>query len=285
MLLAFLQVIPPRDVIPKARASAMKSIALQPDLAEPHATLGYLAGMFEWDWPTAQRELHEAMRLNPAYAWAPHWYGLLAAPKSIDEALTYVTLARDLDPLSPIIQTAIGIIHHLRRDYSAALRTYTQVLDTETAFAPAHYYIGLTYEQMGEYEQATTNLRRASEIAGRAWAGGLQVGAERGREFAHLALERGGELARELLVEVEQLSRDRYVSPYNVMLIHLGLGDVDAALHSLEAAIEDRASWLWHTPLEARFDRVRNDPRFRELVARRGLEAGVTGLRAATSCT
>jgi serine/threonine protein kinase len=267
VLLAFLQVIPPRDVIPKARASAMRSIALQPDLAEPHATLGYLAGMFEWDWPTAQRELHEAMRLNPNYPWAPHWYGILAATKSMDDALKYATLARDLDPLSPIIHTAVGIVHHLRRDYSAALRTYTQVLDTETAFAPAHYYIGLTYEQLGEYERATTNLRRASEIAGRAW---LFLGA-----LGHCYGVSGqSELARELLAEVEQLSRDRYISPYNVMLIHLGLGEVDAALRSLEEALEDRASWLWHSPLEPRFDGIRNDARFRELLARYGLEAG-----------
>jgi serine/threonine protein kinase len=266
VMLAFLQVMPPRDVIPKARASALRSIALQPDLAEPHATLGYLAGMFEWDWPTAQRELRESMRLNAAYAWAPHWYGLLVPPRSMEEALQYVTLARDLDPLSPIIHTAVGIIHHLRRDYLPALRTYTQVLDTETNFAPAHYYIGLTYEQLGDYEQATVNLRRAAEIAGRAW---LFLGA-----LGHCYGVSGhGDLARELLGEVEQWSRDRYVSPYNVMLIHLGLGDTDAALRSLEQALEDRASWLWHTPVEARFDGIRNDPRFRELLARYGLEA------------
>jgi serine/threonine protein kinase len=266
VMLAFLQVIPPRDVIPKARASALKAIALEPELAEPHATLGYLAAMFEWDWPTAERELKEAMRLDPAYPWAPHWYGILVAPKSLDESLKYVTLARELDPLSPIIQTAIGINHHLSRDYPAALRIYTQILDTETAFAPAHYYIGLTYEQMGEYELAITNLRRAAEIAGRGW---LFLGA-----LGHCyGISGQQELAHELLREVEQWSRDRDISPSNIMLIHLGLGDDAATFEWFERALEDRASWLWHTPLEPRFDRIRSDARFRELVARYGLNA------------
>ncbi|HET7711793.1 MAG TPA: protein kinase, partial [Thermoanaerobaculia bacterium] len=174
MMLGFLQVISPRDVIPKAKASAMRAIEIDPLLAEPHATLGYLAGIFDWDWPTAQRELMEAMRLNPGYPWAPHWYGILAAAASPDESLQYVTRAHELDPLSPIIETAIGIAHHLRRDYVAALRLYAQVLDTESAFAPGYYYIGLTYEQLRDYDSATRNMNRAAEIASR---GGLFLGA------------------------------------------------------------------------------------------------------------
>jgi serine/threonine protein kinase len=265
LMLGFLQVIPPRDVIPKAKASALRATELAPALAEPHATLGYLAGIFDWDWPTAERELQQAMRLNPSYAWAPHWYGLLAAPKSLEASLKYVTLARDLDPLSPIIHTAIGVAHHFRRDYAAALRTYTQILDAQAAFAPAHYYIGLTHEQLGDYEEASTNLRRAAEIAGR---GSLFLGA-----LGHCyGLAGRRELAEETLRELEDQERKRYVSPYNVMAVRLGLGDTDVALECLERALVDRSSWLWFTPVEPRFDGIREDRRFRELVARYGLE-------------
>ncbi len=266
MMLGFLQVIPPRDVVPKAKAAALRAIELAPHLAEPHASLGYIAGMFEWDWPTAQRELQEAMRLDPSYAWAPHWYGILAATKAPEEALRYVTLARDLDPLSPIILTAIGIVHHLHRAYNEALRTYSQVIDTEMAFAPAHYYAGLSYEQLGRYDDAAENFLRATEIAGRGW---LFLGA-----LGHCYGVSGErELAEQVLRDVEEQERVRYVSPYNVMLIHLGLGNTDAALHWLERSLEDRSSGLWHTPLEPRFDVIRDDPRFRDLVTRFGLEA------------
>ncbi len=266
MMLGFLQVIPPRDVIPKAKASAMRAIEIDPTLAEPHASLGYLAGMFDWDWPTAQRELMEAMRLNPSYPWAPHWYGILAAARSHEEALKHLTRAHELDPLSPIIHTAIGIAHHLHREYGPALRLYMQVLDTETSFAPVHYYLGLTYEQMKDYPSAIRNLMLAAEMSNR---GGLFLGA-----LGHCYGVCGSsELARAILVEMEKLSRERYVSPYNIMLVHLGLGETDLAIEWLERALEDRTAWLWSTPVEPRFDRLRDEPRFRELVERYGLDA------------
>ncbi len=266
MMLGFLQVISPRDVIPKAKAAALRAIEIDPSLAEPHASLGYLAGMFEWDWPTAQRELFEAMKLNPEYAWAPHWYGILAAPQSAEESLLYVTRAHALDPLSPIIHTAIGLAHHLHRDYSDALRLYRQVLDTETTFAPAHYYIGLTYEQLGDYANALENLSRAAEIASR---GGLFLGA-----LGHcLAISGQHDRARAVLQELEERARERYVSPYNILLVHVGLGETTPALDWLERSLEDRTGWLWHTPVEARFGRLREEPAFRELITRFGLHA------------
>jgi tetratricopeptide (TPR) repeat protein len=265
-MLGFLQVIPPRDVIPKAKASALRAIELAPHLAEPHASLGYIAALFDWDWPAAQCELQEAMRLNPEYPWAPHWYGLVAAPQSLDEALQYVTRAHELDPLSPIIHTAIGIVHHYRRDYPAALRTYTQILDSEAAFAPAHYYIGLTYEQMAKYDEAIVNFRRSTEIAAR---GSLFLGA-----LGHCYGASGRpELAREVLHELEEHQRERYVSAYNIMLVHLGLGDTDTALQWFERALEERSGALWPATLEARLDRIRADARYRELVTRNRLEA------------
>jgi tRNA A-37 threonylcarbamoyl transferase component Bud32/tetratricopeptide (TPR) repeat protein len=264
MLLGFVQVISPRDVMPKAKAAALRAIELDPNLAEPHASLGYLAGVFEWDWPTAQRELMTAMKLNPEYAWAPHWYGVLAAHRSLEESLQYVTRAHEIDPLSPIIHTAIGMPHHWWRDYPAALRLYRQVLDTEAAFAPAHYYIALTYEQMKDYGNAIHNFTRAAEISN---GGGLFLGA-----LGHCAGISGDhQLARKMLHDLEERARERYVSPFNVMLVHLGLGEIDLALDWLERALEDRTGGLLQSNVEPRFDVIRNEPRFIELLTRYGL--------------
>ena len=265
MMLGFLQVISPRDIIPKTKASALRAIELDPALAEPHATLGYLAGIFEWDWPTAQRELTAAMELNPQYPWAPHWYGVLAAPLSFEESLRHVTRAHELDPLSPIIHTAIGITHHWKRDYAAALRLYRQVLDTESTFAPAHYYIGLTYEQTKDYDNAIRNFARAAEIAN---GGGLFLGA-----LGHCCGISGDrERAQTILHDLKERARERYVSPYNIMLVHLGMGERELALEWIERALEDRTGGLWHTPVEPRFDGIRDEPPFRELLARYGLQ-------------
>ncbi|MEO6260189.1 MAG: protein kinase [Thermoanaerobaculia bacterium] len=266
MMLGFIQMIAPRDVIPKAKAAAMRAIELDPGLAEPHASLGYLAGFFEWDWSTAQREFGEAMRLNPNYAWAPHWYGILAVQRSAEESMRLVTQAHEIDPLSPIIHTGIGVAHHFRRDYGAALRLYRQVLDSEAAFAPAHYYIGLTYEQTGDYENAIMNFTRSAEIGGR---GGLFLGALGHGYGVSGALD----AARGVLKELEERSRERYVSPFNIMLVHLGMGETELALHWFERALEDRTGTLWHTPVDPRFDGIRNEPGFRRLLEPFGLNA------------
>jgi tetratricopeptide (TPR) repeat protein len=266
MMLGFLQALPPGDVMPKAKAAARRAIELEPMLAEPHASIGYMAGFFDWDWETGRRELLEAMRLNPQYAWAPHWYGLLAAPRSLDEAMEYVTRARDLEPLSPITNTALGIPLHEHRKYYEAIRIYSNVIQSEPNFAPAYYYLGLSYEQLGDYDAAVTHMNRAAEIGGR---GTLFVGA-----LGHClgtSGDAGG--AHRLLDELTERARDRYVSPLNVMLIHLGLGAHDEALTWLDRALEERNALLWRIPVEPRFDPLRTNRHFREMVGRRGLRS------------
>jgi tetratricopeptide (TPR) repeat protein len=265
-MLGFLQVLPPADVMPKGKAAARRAIELDPALAEPHASLGYMAGFFDWDWETASRELLSAMRLNPRYAWAPHWYGLLVAPRSLADAMDHLTRARELDPLSPITNVAVGIPYHEHRQYHDAIRIYSNVIQSEPNFAPAHYYLGMSYEQLGDYGAAVACLERAVDISGR---GTLFVGA-----LGHCLGARGDrDGANRLLDELTERSRDRYVSPLNVMLIYLGRGEHDEALKWLDLALEERNALLWMTPVEPRFDPLRGDDRFREMVGRRGLKS------------
>src|SRR5215212_9219630 len=100
--LGFMQALPQRDVLPKGKAAAHRAIELDPALADPHATMGYAHGLFEWDWDAAHRELEEAMRLNANYPWAPHWLGLIQCGRGkTRRGLELIDLARSLDPLSP----------------------------------------------------------------------------------------------------------------------------------------------------------------------------------------
>jgi tetratricopeptide (TPR) repeat protein/tRNA A-37 threonylcarbamoyl transferase component Bud32 len=271
LMLAFLQVIPPKGMIGKARAASLKAIELAPERAEPHASLGYLAGMFEWDWTTAQRELKEAMRIGPSYALAPHWYSMLAMTRSPEEALEYARKAHEIDPLTPIIHAGIGVVHHYRGELHDAARLFAQVIDTNPSFGPAHYYLGLTFEQLGAYEKAVASFEIADAMMARST---LLLGA-----LGHCHAVAGRvELAREILARLEKQAEERYISPFAVMLIHLGIGDTDEVLRWLERALDDRSAGLWVIPVDRRFDEIRNEPRFDRLVQQSGLlKAGGNG--------
>jgi eukaryotic-like serine/threonine-protein kinase len=265
-MLGFLQAIPPAQAVPKAKAAAMRAIELDPGMVEPHATLGYVAGIFEWNWPVAERELLQAMELNPNYPWAPHWYGLLLAPRGpLEKSLRCVRQARDLDPLSPIINIGEGIPLHLHRRFEEAVRAYSQVLEVEPRFAPGHYYIGQSYEQLGKFDAALQHLEMCREISGRA---PIFLGA-----LGH-CFGRAGRTAdaQGILKELEERSKERYVSPFNMALVHLGLGEREAALQNLERAFEEHAAWVYHTPADARFDVLRDEPRFQSMVAKLGIK-------------
>jgi tetratricopeptide (TPR) repeat protein len=267
VILGFMQALPPRDILPKAKAAARRAIDLDPQLADPHATLGYAAGLFEWDWGTAVRELEEAMRLNPSYPWAPHWLGLLYCGRGeTRRALELIERARVLDPLSPIINVAAGIPLHCARRYDEAIARYRPVLETETAFAPAHYYIGLSLEQRRDFKEAIRHMERLIEIAGPA---SIYMGA-----LGHCYSVAGRRAdAERLLEQLTAHSQERYITPFAFCVTYTGLGRFDEALVTLEASLEERNAWMWFLSVDPRFDPLREDPRFVSLVERYGLPA------------
>ena len=270
VMLGFMQVLPPREILPRAKAAAARAIELDPMLADPHATLGYAAGLFEWDWQTAERELQEAMRLNANYPWAPHWLGLLACGRGHTRlGLELIERAQTLDPLSPIINIAAGIPLHIARRYEEAVTRYRRVLETETGFAPGHYYIGISLQELGQYDEAIRHFERMIEISG---PFSLYLGA-----IAH-GYGRAGRTvdAERVLAQIIHLSKQRYISPFSFVLAYDALGRVDDALNALEATLEERNAWLWFLPVEPRFDRLREDPRFAPMVEKHGLPPQVT---------
>jgi serine/threonine-protein kinase len=267
VMLGFMQALPPREILPKVKAAARRAIELDPTLADPHATLGYAAGLFEWDFETGQRELEEAMRLNPNYPWAPHWLGILMCGRGhTRRSLELIDMSKDLDPLSPIINVGAGIPLHVAGRYDAAVNCYRAVLETDPALAPGHYYLGMSLEMRGDYDEAIGAINRAVEIAGPA---PIFLGA-----LAHVYARAGRPADAERLVErLQEMSRQRYVSPYSFFIAHTGLGQTDAALAALEKTLEEHNAWIYFLPIDPRFDTLRSDSRFIALMERYGLPA------------
>ena len=120
----------PAEGVPQAKAAAQRAISLDPELAEPHASLAFIRGTYDWEWDDAELLYQQAIALNPGYATAHHWLGVdhYAILGRMDEALAEGNIARQLDPLSGIILEGNGYVHMLRREYQAAIAAYREIL-------------------------------------------------------------------------------------------------------------------------------------------------------------
>ena len=252
----------PKDSFPKAREFANKALQIDSSLAEARASLAYVKLYYDWDWRGAEEEFKRAIAVNPNYATAHHWYSvLLTARGRHDEALSEIGRAHELDPLSVPINSDIGFELYYARRYEEAISHLRSVLQTSPKFPLAHLWLGRAYEQKGMYPEAITEFEQAG-TALKDWpviiaAAGHAYGQWGHKSDATAALRR-----------MNELTNEEYVTPYGIALIFAGLNDKEHAIHWLQNAYEDRSHWLVWLNLDPRFDNVRSDPRFQELLQR-----------------
>jgi serine/threonine-protein kinase len=257
--------LPPKESVPKAREAALTALTLDNTLAEAHATLANIKTYYDWDWSGAEREFKLAIELNPGYATAHHWYSnLLSFLGRAEEAFAEIQRAQEIDPLSPMINEVVGWHRHLARRYDEAIKLQRQALELEPNFAPAHFGLGTSYEQVGRYEEAVAEFKQAINLAPNDFDYLTALG------HAYAVTGKQAE-ARRILAELQELSKQRYVSAYHMAVIHAGLGEKDEAFVWLAKAVEERSVWLSKLKVEPRLDGLRRDPRFAELLRRVGL--------------
>ena len=262
---ALQEVVPPRVAFPKARAAANRALEIDDSLAEAHASLAHIKFQYDRDWSGAEKEFKRAIALNPNYANAHHWYALsLMWMGRLDEALTEVTKARELDPLSLAINANVGFILAGARQYEEGIEQCRKTLDMDPNYAHAHFRLGQIHVLRGKYEDAIPELQKAISLSGRS----PRASAELGLAYALLGNRRQ---AVEVLSDLKALSKRRYVSPFNTALIYSGLGDKDPALEWLQRAYEDGSPSMNLLLLSPAFTTIRSDPQFTALVRRIGL--------------
>jgi len=264
-VLGFYNALAPQDAYPKSRAAAHKALELDDSLAEPYASLGVVKRDFEWDWAGAEKHFQRAIELNPGYTCAHHWRStLLRIMDRREEALQEKAKSLAMDPLAVVIQADLARMYYYDRDYEPALQLYRAALDIDSSFGPAHLWLARVYQQKGLLAEALAEL----QIGHRCCGDSLYSLAKLAHGFV-LANKR--DEARDILGQLNAFSRDRYVSPYDLALIHLGLDEREQAFAYLEQAFEHRSSWLGYLKLEPLLDPLRADPRFADLVRRVGL--------------
>lgn len=258
---------PPADVQPKARAAARRALELDETLAEAHNSLAYVNLNYDWDWVRAETEFKRSLQLNPGYANAHHWYAhhLLSSGRSC-EALAESKRALELDPLSPIMNLHLGWHHFYSRQYDDALDQLAKTLELESNFGLAYWYRGLAYEQKHMFPEALQNMEKARKLLN----GLTTVEANIGHLYAVSGRKKEAE---KTITTLKKQSAKRYVSPYEIALIFVGLGLTDQAFEWLDSAFRDHFDMLVYFNVDPRLDPIRADPRFGALGERVGVPA------------
>lgn len=256
------------DARPKARQWAEKALAMDDTLSEAHTALAQV-GMMEWDWKMAEREFRRAIELNPSYPLARIWYAeYLNAMLRPDEALEQVRLARQLDPISPFINSRAGWAYLAAGKVDEAIGAFRDVLELEpNVMEPAYVQprVGLAQAHLrkGLYNDAVTELEKALAADEKnPFALGTLA-------YADAKLGRRKQ-ALEILNQLEHRAQRERVPEMTLAFAYVGLGDEDQALACLEGAYKRRA-WLWHLSTSRMLDPLRSHPRFQDIVRRVGL--------------
>jgi tetratricopeptide (TPR) repeat protein len=254
----------PDDAFPKAQAAARKALELDSTLAGPHATLGFAAMYYDWNWQTAEREYRAAIARNPSYATAHEWYGLfLAAMGRFDDAQAQERQALELDPLSIAIAGTAGWVLHYSGKQDQAEAVLRTALRTDSTFGIGHLYLGRVLQFEGHLDSALAHFARTGAL--RSWIPNIA-----GEGYVYAQQARRADALR-VLHRLDSLSSSQYVTSYAVALVHTALGDRDQAFAWLDRAVQERTHWLLWLNRDRRWDQIRDDPRFRSLVRRVGL--------------
>jgi serine/threonine-protein kinase len=254
-----------QESCPKAKAAAIKALEIDGGLAEAQAALAMINGNYDWDWPEAVKNFKSAIKLNPNYSIVHHWYGIcLMALGRFDESIAEMKIALQLDPLSPIINTGMGFPYYHLRQYERAIALYQKVLDLDPSFFPAHVYLGMAYEEKLMYEEAISEFHKALSLSADSQFAMSQLG------HAY-AVSGEKDKAEQTLTRLNELAKQKYVSPYGIAEIYAGLRDKEKAITWLEKSYQERSWWLAFIAVNPRFDHLRSDSRFTDLVRRVGI--------------
>ncbi|MEO7360047.1 MAG: BTAD domain-containing putative transcriptional regulator [Gemmatimonadaceae bacterium] len=257
--LGYASLLRPEDAFPKARAAAQRALELDSSLAEPHATLGFVALYYAWDWPTAEREFQRALSINPGYATAHEWYGVfLAAMGRFDEARAQEDAAQALDPLSTAVAGTAAWVEYYAGQNAKAERDVRIALRTDSLNGLARYYLGRVLQASGSLDLALEQYRATAQLIN--WVPTVAA-------IGHVYGSQGNAReARAILSRLDSLRHSgEYVTAYGIALVYASLGERDSTFAWLDRGVAERTHWMVWLRRDPRWAPISGDPRFAAL--------------------
>jgi len=261
----------PSEVMPKSKVAAERALKLDDTLADAHAALGWVIWMYDWDWPSAEREFQRAIQLNPGYVQSHRMYAMyLDSAGRFEEAFREFQIARQLDPVSlGLIRNTAEHFRYLKQ-YDKAIAENRKVLEMDPGFEGALESLSFVYADNGMYEEC---IKVIEQLA-------ITEGEDNLAKTMKTAYARGG--YKDALKSRLQFYKDRrrvgsFVAFWDEALLQAQLGNKDLALEAHEKAYAERED-LTDLNVDPSWDNIRSDPRFQDLVRRIGIPVNGSGV-------
>jgi tetratricopeptide (TPR) repeat protein len=254
----------PGPAFAKARAAALRALALDSTLAEARTSLGHTLCTQDFAWAESEREFRRALDQDPGYVYARITSAIcLMATGRFAEAVTQLDSARQSDPLRPGVAAVLGRVYVSWGRPDEAIAALNQAIDLNPQADLAWQQLGHAYLLKGQRAEAIAALQKAAVLSGL-------------RDSAHLAyayaVTGDRTTARRIVREILATSDTRYIPPFHIAMAYAGLGQVDEAFRWLGRAYEERASFTNGVKVNTAFAPLHDDPRWRALLAKMGLE-------------
>ena len=249
----------PKEAMSKAKAAALRAIELDPGLTEARAALAHVK-IHTLD-PTAEADLKAAIELNPNYPLAYLWYcELLCMQGRLDEAVDQTRRALELDPLSPLCNFFLSFPLYLAKRYEEAIPHLRETIEMNPFFWYAYWSLGGMYLMTGRVREAIAEFEKARDIEA---APPVMAGLA-----SAYAADGDHERAVQILEELRGMSKDRYVSPYDLAKIYLSIGQVETSIDMLEQAFFDQSEFAIFLAVDPAWESLRSTPRIAALIER-----------------
>lgn len=260
-LLGLFNAMPPKEAFPKARDAANKALEMEPELADAHATLGFVNFYYDWDGSAAEKEFRHALSNDPNSAISHAWYAEdLAAMGRFAEARLEAQRALEADPVSPTVGAVVGLVTMLEGQSKEAVDRLKKSIEIDPTYPRLHFRLGNAYQQAKMSQPALAEFLKAVQLAG----GGDQYGDqyyEAGVGSAYAILGNRSD-AHHVLNTLLRRSKERYVPAYSIAIIYAGLGDRERVFEWLNKGYEDRSTSMAYLKVDPALKNFRSDPRF-----------------------
>jgi len=254
---------PSSDLFLKAKANALKALQLDESVAAAQNALAAIHILYDWDWAGAEAVCRRGVELRPGDGAAHlHLADYMSIQARHDEAIAEFKRALEFDPFNRVHIGYMGLLFYRARRYDESIEQCQRALDIDPYYCNAMWFMALSLEQKGQLSDAIAQLERAVNISGAPLFLALLSRA--------YALSGNKTRALEILDRIKALSQQRYVSPFDFAVVHVGLGDLTAGFGYLEEAYQQRVFRIIELTMPM-FDSLHSDPRWRDLVLRIGL--------------